>query len=54
MSDPPEPRQAATGHARAPAPRDEAAVRRFIEDFAQALTEMGVPRMPAVPEERAH
>ena len=28
-------------------PRDDAAVRRFIEDFAQALTEMGVPRMPA-------
>jgi predicted transcriptional regulator len=47
MSDAPEPHQAATGHAGAPAPRDEAAVRRFIEDFAQALTEMGVPRMPA-------
>src|SRR5215813_1483205 len=28
-------------------PRDDAAVRRFIEDFASALTEMGVPRMPA-------
>jgi DNA-binding transcriptional regulator GbsR (MarR family) len=44
----------APGSAAAPArdgaavpPRDEAAVRRFIEDFAQALTEMGVPRMPA-------
>lgn len=28
-------------------PRDHDAVRRFIEDFASALTEMGVPRMPA-------
>jgi DNA-binding transcriptional regulator GbsR (MarR family) len=27
--------------------RDDEAVRRFIEDFASALTEMGVPRMPA-------
>src|SRR5258708_18655739 len=27
--------------------RDHKAVRRFIEDFASALTEMGVPRMPA-------
>lgn len=27
--------------------RDHEAVRRFIEDFASALTEMGVPRMPA-------
>ena len=27
--------------------RDGEAVRRFIEDFASALTEMGVPRMPA-------
>jgi predicted transcriptional regulator len=27
--------------------RDRKAVRRFIEDFASALTEMGVPRMPA-------
>ena len=47
MSDTPGPHQAAAGHAGAPAPREEAAVRRFIEDFAQALTEMGVPRMPA-------
>ena len=47
MSDSAGTRQAAAGHAGAPAPRDEAAVRRFIEDFAQALTEMGVPRMPA-------
>jgi predicted transcriptional regulator len=32
----------------APAPqRDDAAVSRFIEDFASALVEMGVPRMPA-------
>jgi predicted transcriptional regulator len=32
----------------APAPaRDEAAVSRFVEDFALALVEMGVPRMPA-------
>jgi predicted transcriptional regulator len=31
-----------------PAPRrDEAAVSRFIEDFASSLVEMGVPRMPA-------
>ena len=27
--------------------RDEEAVSRFIEDFASALVEMGVPRMPA-------
>jgi predicted transcriptional regulator len=27
--------------------RDHEAVRRFIEDFASALNEMGVPRMPA-------
>ncbi len=27
--------------------RDHAAVRRFIDDFASALAEMGVPRMPA-------
>jgi DNA-binding transcriptional regulator GbsR (MarR family) len=27
--------------------RDDGAVRRFIEDFASALAEMGVPRMPA-------
>jgi predicted transcriptional regulator len=27
--------------------RDDEAVRRFIEDFASALSEMGVPRMPA-------
>ena len=27
--------------------RDGEAVRRFIEDFASALAEMGVPRMPA-------
>jgi predicted transcriptional regulator len=27
--------------------RDDEAVRRFIEDFASALAEMGVPRMPA-------
>ncbi len=27
--------------------RDEAAVSRFTEDFASALVEMGVPRMPA-------
>jgi predicted transcriptional regulator len=27
--------------------RDDEAARRFIEDFASALTEMGVPRMPA-------
>jgi DNA-binding transcriptional regulator GbsR (MarR family) len=27
--------------------RDDHAVRRFVEDFASALTEMGVPRMPA-------
>jgi predicted transcriptional regulator len=47
MSDTPGPHAAAAGHADAPAQRDEAAVRRFIEDFAQALTEMGVPRMPA-------
>jgi len=47
MSDTPGPHQAAAGHAGAPAQRDQAAVRRFIEDFAQALTEMGVPRMPA-------
>jgi predicted transcriptional regulator len=32
----------------APGPqRDEATVSRFIEDFASALVEMGVPRMPA-------
>jgi predicted transcriptional regulator len=32
----------------APAPqRDDRAVGRFIEDFASALVEMGVPRMPA-------
>ena len=32
----------------APAPqRDDHAVGRFIEDFASALVEMGVPRMPA-------
>jgi predicted transcriptional regulator len=32
----------------APAPqRDDPAVGRFIEDFASALVEMGVPRMPA-------
>jgi len=31
-----------------PAPaRDDAAVGRFVEDFASALVEMGVPRMPA-------
>ena len=47
MSDTPGPHAAASGHADAPAQRDEVAVRRFIEDFAQALTEMGVPRMPA-------
>jgi DNA-binding transcriptional regulator GbsR (MarR family) len=47
MSESPAPHQAAVGQADEPAPRDEAAVRRFIEDFAQALTEMGVPRMPA-------
>jgi DNA-binding transcriptional regulator GbsR (MarR family) len=47
MNDTPGPHAAAAGHADAPAQRDEAAVRRFIEDFAQALTEMGVPRMPA-------
>jgi len=46
MSDTPGP-HATAGHADAPAQRDETAVRRFIEDFAQALTEMGVPRMPA-------
>jgi DNA-binding transcriptional regulator GbsR (MarR family) len=28
-------------------PRDDEAVRRFVEDFASALAEMGVPRMPA-------
>jgi len=28
-------------------PRNDEAVRRFVEDFASALTEMGVPRMPA-------
>jgi predicted transcriptional regulator len=27
--------------------RDDAAVGRFVEDFASALVEMGVPRMPA-------
>jgi DNA-binding transcriptional regulator GbsR (MarR family) len=27
--------------------RDEAAVRRFVEDFAAALADGGVPRMPA-------
>jgi predicted transcriptional regulator len=38
-SSPPEP---------TPAPaRDDAAVVRFVEDFASALVEMGVPRMPA-------
>ena len=38
-SSPPEP---------TPAPaRDDAAVGRFVEDFASALVEMGVPRMPA-------
>jgi DNA-binding transcriptional regulator GbsR (MarR family) len=47
MSDTPGPHQAAAGYAGPPVQRDEAAVRRFIEDFAQALTEMGVPRMPA-------
>jgi predicted transcriptional regulator len=47
MSDTPGPHAAAAAHTGAPAQRDEAAVRRFIEDFAQALTEMGVPRMPA-------
>jgi predicted transcriptional regulator len=31
----------------APAERDRAAVARFVEDLASALTEMGVPRMPA-------
>jgi len=33
-----------------PAParaRDDAAVGRFVEDFASALIEMGIPRMPA-------
>jgi predicted transcriptional regulator len=35
-------------HGTAPAAqRDEATVSRFIEDFASALVEMGVPRMPA-------
>jgi DNA-binding transcriptional regulator GbsR (MarR family) len=47
MSDAPGPHEAAAGHAGAAAARDETAVRRFIEDFAFALTEMGVPRMPA-------
>jgi DNA-binding transcriptional regulator GbsR (MarR family) len=28
-------------------PRNDEAVRRFVEDFASALAEMGVPRMPA-------
>jgi predicted transcriptional regulator len=36
------PPSAATG-----AERDRAAVTRFVEDLASALTEMGVPRMPA-------
>jgi DNA-binding transcriptional regulator GbsR (MarR family) len=36
----------ARGGAPVPA-RDDTAVRRFVEDFASALTEMGVPRMPA-------
>jgi DNA-binding transcriptional regulator GbsR (MarR family) len=40
-------RAVVAGHAAPVLPRDDAAVRRFIEDFAQALTEMGVPRMPA-------
>ena len=30
-----------------PDERDEKAVARFVEDLASALTEMGVPRMPA-------
>jgi predicted transcriptional regulator len=38
-SSPPEPAPART--------RDDAAVGRFVEDFASALIEMGIPRMPA-------
>jgi predicted transcriptional regulator len=42
------PGPAAGGPGHAPVPgRDPEAVRRFIEDFASALAEMGVPRMPA-------
>jgi predicted transcriptional regulator len=41
------PRGPAAGQSGAAAQRDETAVRRFIEDFATALSEMGVPRMPA-------
>jgi predicted transcriptional regulator len=35
------------GVSRGAAARDERAVARFVEDLASALTEMGVPRMPA-------
>jgi len=40
--------EAAPAHRDGPdPPRDDEAVRRFVEDFASALAEMGVPRMPA-------
>jgi predicted transcriptional regulator len=40
--------EAAPAHRDAPdPPRNDEAVRRFVEDFASALAEMGVPRMPA-------
>jgi len=45
--------EAGVGHAPAPAdggagpPRDDRPVSRLVEDFASALVEMGVPRMPA-------
>jgi predicted transcriptional regulator len=39
--------RAATDGAGADPERDGAAVGRFVEDLASALTEMGVPRMPA-------
>ena len=37
----------ATRGGNAAQPRDGVAVARFVEDLASALTEMGVPRMPA-------
>jgi len=40
-------RTSAPPAAAAGAERDRAAVTRFVEDLASALTEMGVPRMPA-------
>ncbi|MGH3487783.1 MAG: GbsR/MarR family transcriptional regulator [Actinopolymorphaceae bacterium] len=40
-------RASASASAARPAPRDDEAVRRFVERLAMTLDDMGVPRMPA-------